>query len=181
MMGMIFTIAIGISAVLGTLVPLMVYGGLVEYFTRPGSNIVIIGMVMSMSGVALSGWAGFRKEKDLSKLENNTQQFDMSTGLVLAIIAGLLSAVFNISLEHGQPIADMAAERGAGYFEGNAKYIASTSGCLLVNLTWFMVLGIRQKTLREFIPGRVVPGSQVLKNFGWSAFAGSLWRDYRPK
>lgn len=170
-----YTIAIGISAVLGTLVPLMVYGGLVEYFTRPGSNIVIVGMLMSIAGVALSGWAGFKKEKDLSRLENNSQNFDMSGGLVLAVIAGLLSAVFNISLEHGQPIADMAAERGAGIYEGNAKYLVSTSGCLLVNFTWFLVLGIRQKTLREFIPGSVVSGRQLLKNFGWSAFAGSLW------
>jgi L-rhamnose-H+ transport protein len=170
-----YTIAIGISAVLGTLVPLMVYGGLVEYFTRPGSNIVLVGMAMSMAGVALSGWAGFRKEKDLAGMQNGSRQFDMSAGLVLAVIAGLLSAVFNISLEHGQPIADMAAERGAGHFEGNAKIIVSTSGCLLVNFTWFLVLGIRQRTLREFIPGRVVSGGQVIKNFGWSALAGSLW------
>jgi len=182
-----YTIAIGISAVLGTLVPLMISGGLVEYFTRPGSNIVLAGMVMSVVGVGLTGWAGFRKEKDLSRQENNSRQendtppgnnarqFDMSGGLVLAIIAGVLSAVFNISLEHGQPIADMAAARGAGHFEGNAKIIVSTSGCLLVNFTWFLVLGIRQKTLKEFIPGAVVSGGRLLKNFGWSAFAGSLW------
>ncbi len=170
-----YTIAIGISAVLGTLVPLMVYGGLTEYFTGPGSNIVLIGMVMSIAGVGLSGWAGFRKEKDLSERDDNPLQFNMSAGLVLAVIAGVLSAVFNISLEHGQPIADMAAEKGAGHFEGNAKIIVSTSGCLLVNFTWFLVLGIRQKTLKEFIPGVAVPWGQLLRNFGWSAFAGSLW------
>ena len=74
----------------------------------------------------------------------------MKIGLILVLIAGVLSAVFNISLEHGQPISDMAAEKGAGQFEGNAKYIVSTAGCFVVNFVWFMVLGIRQKTLKEF-------------------------------
>ncbi len=169
-----YTIAIGLSAVIGTLVPLVVYGGLIEYFTRPGSNIVLVGMVMSLIGVGMCGWAGFRKEKDLQQQDDGTR-FDMRGGLILAIVAGLLSAVFNISLEHGQPIADMAAQHGAGHFEGNSKIIVSTSGCLLVNFTWFLVLGIRQKTLREFIPGVVVPSGTLLRNFLWSAFAGSLW------
>ena len=171
-----YTIAIGLSAVFGTLVPLMVYGGLLEYFTRPGANIVLIGMVMSFFGVGMCGWAGFRKEKDLEKQGNGDKaKFNMSAGLILAIIAGLLSAVFNISLEHGQPIADMAAERGAGHYEGNAKLLVSTSGCLLVNFTWFLVLGIRQKTLKEFRPGRIVSRGQYMRNFGLSALAGSLW------
>ncbi len=169
-----YTIAIGLSAVLGTLMPPIVNGELIEYFTRPGSNIVLTGMVMSLIGVGLCGWAGFKKERDLRQQGNGTS-FNMSAGLILAIIAGVLSAVFNISLEHGQPIADMAAERGAGHFEGNAKIIVSTAGCLLVNFTWFLVLGIRQKTLREFIPGAVVPAGTLLRNFAWSAFAGSLW------
>jgi L-rhamnose-H+ transport protein len=170
-----YTIAIGLSAIIGTLVPLVVYGGLVEYFTGPGSNIVLVGMVMSLAGVGLCGWAGFRKENYLTRGGNDRGQFNMSAGLVLAVIAGVLSAVFNISLEHGQPIADMAAARGAEHYEGNAKLVVSTSGCLLVNLTWFLVLGIRQKTLRELVPGRVVSGGQFMRNFGWSALAGSLW------
>jgi L-rhamnose-H+ transport protein len=99
----------------------------------------------------------------------------MTAGLVLAIIAGLLSAVFNISLEHGQPIADMAAERGAGHYEGNAKIIVSTAGCFVVNFTWFIILGIKQKTLKEFVPGPKLPASRLLRNYFWSALAGSLW------
>jgi len=44
----------------------------------------------------------------------------------------------------------MAAAKGAGHFEGNAKQIVSTSGCLVVNLVWFIIAGIREKTLDEF-------------------------------
>lgn len=170
-----YTIAIGISAVLGTLTPLLLNGTLLEYFTRPGSDIIIAGMLLSVLGVGLCGWAGFRKEKDLMRLENQSNNFNMNTGLALAIVAGVLSAVFNLSLEHGQPIADMAAKNGAGNFEGNAKMIVSTSGCFVVNFIWFIVLGIRQKTLKEFTVSEALPLSLILKNMCWSALAGILW------
>lgn len=170
-----YTIAIGISAVLGTLTPLLLNGKLVEYFTREGSAIIVLGMSLSVAGVALCGWAGFRKEKDLAKLDNQAIKFNMSTGLVLAVIGGVLSAVFNLSLEHGQPIADMAAKNGAGNFEGNAKMIVSTSGCFVVNFIWFIVLGIRQNTLAEFTVSERLSGSRIIKNTLWSALAGTLW------
>jgi len=170
-----YTIAIGISAVLGTLTPLIIYGGLNDYFTRPGSAIIITGMILSVVGVGLCGWAGFRKEKDLLKLENKSVYFNMTTGLILAIIAGVLSAVFNLSMEHGQPIADMAAKNGAGNFEGNAKMIVSTSGCFVVNFIWFIVLGIKDKTLREFRVSENLTRARLLKNTLWSALAGTLW------
>ena len=170
-----YTIAIGISAVLGTLTPLIIYGGLTDYFTRSGSAIIITGMLLSVAGVGLCGWAGFKKEDDLQKQTGQSVSFKMSTGLLLAIVAGVLSAVFNLSLEHGQPIADLAAKNGAGNFEGNAKMIVSTSGCFVVNFVWFIVLGIKQKTLNEFTVSEGLSGSRLLKNTLWSALAGTLW------
>lgn len=170
-----YTIAIGISSVLGTLTPLLLNGRLVEYFTRPGSGIIITGMLLSVVGVGLCGWAGFKKETDLQKQVGQTISFKMSTGLFLAIIAGVLSAVFNLSLEHGQPISDMAAKAGAGNFEGNAKMIVSTSGCFAVNFVWFIVLGIRQKTLKEFTVSTGLSRGRLVKNTLWSVLAGTLW------
>ena len=170
-----YTIAIGISAVLGTLTPLVLYGGLGDYFTRPGSGLIIIGMLISVGGVGMCGWAGFKKENDLKKLAGQSGSFKMSAGLILAVFAGVLSAVFNLSLEHGQPIADMAAKNGAGNFEGNAKMIVSTSGCFVVNFIWFVVLGLKQKTLKEFTVSEGLSRSRILKNMLWSALAGTLW------
>lgn len=170
-----YTIAIGISAVLGTLIPLMVFGGLGNYFLKPGGSIVAMGMIISVVGVGLCGWAGFMKEKDIAGKQELKIRFNMTTGLILAIIAGVLSGVFNVSLEFGQPIADMAADTGAGHYEGNAKLIVSTSGCLLVNLVWFIVAGIREKTLVEFTARSGLSFGRRFKNGLWSALAGSLW------
>jgi L-rhamnose-H+ transport protein len=157
-----YTLAIGISAVLGTIFPLVIFGGLGDFFNKPGGGIVLAGMLLSMLGVIICGWAG-------------KVGFNMTVGLLLTIVAGVLSGVFNLSLEYGKPIADMAAKNGAGYFEGNAKMIISTSGCFVVNLIWFLIAGFRNGTLKEFLPQNGISGTMIIRNWLWSALAGSLW------
>jgi len=170
-----YTLAIGISAVLGTIFPMMLTGGLGSFFSKPGGSIVLSGMILSMIGVVFCGWAGFKKEKDLSALSSFKVNFNMTVGLLLTIVAGVLSGVFNLSLEYGQPIADIAAQHGAGNFQGNAKMIISTSGCFVVNFIWFVVVGIRKGTLKEFFPGNDINNKLIFKNWIWSALAGTLW------
>jgi L-rhamnose-H+ transport protein len=132
-------------------------------------------MSLSMLGVVICGWAGFKKEKDLDASNLGKAGFNMTVGLLLTIVAGVLSGVFNLSLEYGQPISDMAAQNGAGHFEGNAKMIISTFGCFVVNLIWFVVAGLRNGTLKEFLPQKGLTGTAIFRNWLWSALAGTLW------
>lgn len=170
-----YTIAIGISAILGTVLPLLIFGGLTEYFSNPSGNIVLMGMIVSMIGVSLCGWAGFRREKEMMVLTQLSQKKVMLTGLFLSLFAGILSAVFNISLEFGQPIADLAAQNGAGHFQGNAKLIVSTAGCWVINTIWFVVVGLRSKNLGELVSVKSLGSGRYIKNIAWSALAGSMW------
>lgn len=169
-----YSISIGLSAILGTMTPLLLHGQVLEYFNRPGSSIVLTGMIIAIFGICFIGLAGFKKEKDLGELKK-TAHFNMTTGLILAIIGGLLSAVFNISLEAGQPISDIAAQHGAGEFEGNAKLVVSTVGCFVVNLIWFVIAGIKDKSLKEFTASSGISLGQRAKNTMWSALAGTMW------
>jgi len=175
-----YTIAIGISAVVGTIMPLVVFGGLGDFFNKPGGNIVLLGMLLSIVGVVICGWAGFKKEKDLDSEKLNKAGFNMMLGLGLTIIAGVLSGVFNLSLEYGQPIADLAADNGAGHFEGNAKLVVSTAGCFIVNFIWYLVVGLKQKTLKEFLPNnkkqeKEASKNSLLRNWLLSSLTGMLW------
>ena len=170
-----YTMAIGISAVLGTILPLIIFGGIDTFFSKPGGGIVLTGMILSLLGVVLCGWAGFKKEKDLDSIALGKAGFNMTVGLLLTIVAGVLSGVFNLSLEYGQPIADIAAQNGAGNFQGNAKMVISTSGCFVVNFIWFIVAGLRKGTLKEFMPNSGLTGKEIFRNWVWSALAGTLW------
>ena len=166
-----YTISIGLSAVLGTVLPLLMKGGLISYFAQRGGGIILTGMIISLVGVSLCGWAGFRKEKE----SQGDVRFNMRLGLALTIVAGILSAVFNIALEYGQPIADIAARHGAGIFEDNAKLVVATSGCFIVNFVWFLILGYKEGNLQE-LGGKGVTGTGSLaRNFLWSSLGGILW------
>ena len=168
-----YTISIGISAVLGSVVPLLMKGTVIEHFTKTGGGIVLLGMIISIVGVGLCGRAGFLKEKGIGN--QYSHNFKMKKGLFLTIIAGTLSAVWGISLEVGQPISDLAAVHGAGHFEGNAKLIVSSIGCLLTNLTWFIIAAIKNGTISSLVNGDHLSKKRFFGNYALSALAGSLW------
>ncbi len=173
-----YTLAIGISAVVGTIMPLMVFGGLEDFFNKPGGSIVLLGMILSIVGVVICGWAGFKKEKDLDTEKLNKAGFNMMLGLLLSIVAGVLSGVFNLSLEYGQPIADLATEHGAGQFEGNAKLIVSTLGCFATNFIWHIIAGFKHKTISEFLPTKndiKMTKNYLIRNWLLSSLTGTLW------
>ena len=177
-----YTISISISAIIGMLAPPLFEGTLIEKFSQPGSLVIITGMVIALIGVAFCGRAGFHKEKDLAARAPGTAnagvatpKFNMARGLALACFAGVLSAVFGISLAIGQPIADMAAAAGAGHFQGNAKQIVSTGGCFVVNFIWFLTVSIRQKTLKELVSTDGISSLGLTSNFLFAALAGTLW------
>ena len=171
-----YTIAIGISAVLGTIVPLIINGKLFEQFAKTGGGVVLTGMIISIIGVALCGKAGFMKEKILALKQGQLKlHFNMKKGLLLTLLAGTLSAVWGISLEMGNPISELAAQHGAGHFEGNAKLIVSSLGCLLTNLTWFIIVTVKDGSIKKLIKVNEIGKKQYFSNFGLSALAGSLW------
>lgn len=155
----------------------MLDGTLIDQFKNPGGMILLMGMVIALIGVAGCGWAGFQKESDLNSGNGPAADtgFKMNKGLPLAIFAGLLSAVFGISLSIGQPIADIAASHGAGHFEGNSNLILSTTGCAVTNLIWFIVLGIRTGTIKELKLNNGLPRRRTYKNYLLAILSGVLW------
>ncbi len=146
-----YAIAIGISAVFGTVVPAILSGTLISNFEKPGGLVVLSGFVVSILGVAICGKAGFMKEKEMGD-DADAPAFDMKKGLILVAIAGILSGIFGVAVAGGTDIDAIAAAHGAraGY-AGYAKYIFITGGTLLTNLVWWGVVCVRKGTLGEFV------------------------------
>ena len=61
-----YAIAIGLSTVLGTLLPPLVKGTLGETLTKPGAQWIVAGILIGIVGIACTGAAGRMKERDLS-------------------------------------------------------------------------------------------------------------------
>ncbi|NMH87933.1 L-rhamnose/proton symporter RhaT [Flavivirga algicola] len=173
-----YTISIGISAILGTIVPLIQEGTLFKKFNEPGGGIIFFGMFVALIGIVFCGLAGYRKEKDLKANNTNKEEaltFNMKKGLTLTLIAGVLSAVFGISLTVGAPVAEIAGEYGAGNFEGNANLILSTGGAFITNFIWFTIAGLKNGTLKEIIDVKGVGKKHFTLNLGMSILSGALW------
>lgn len=173
-----YTISIGVSAILGTIVPLLMHGELLQKFNSPGGHTIFSGMGLALIGIIICGVAGYRKEQNLKAINTNGDEpltFNMKKGLTLTLIAGVLSAVFGISLEVGAPVAKIAGEYGAGNFEGNANLILSTGGAFITNFIWFTVAGIKNKTLKELIDVKGIGKKHFYTNLVLSILSGALW------
>ena len=173
-----YTISIGISAILGTIVPLIMHGELVAKYNAPGGNIVFLGMFFALIGIVICGVAGYKKEKDLKAANVEGSEpltFNMKTGVTLTLIAGVLSAVFGISLEVGDSLSAIAEANGAGQFQGNAKLILSTGGAFITNLIWFTIVGLKKGTLKELIDVKAIGKSAYTLNVFMAILTGALW------
>jgi L-rhamnose-H+ transport protein len=105
-MALAFTIVVGLGTVFGALVPLIVLHK--SALASGNSHVLIGGCILMIFGVVLSGYAGKLREQP----QRSTGQGYLS-GLVIAILSGVLSSMLNLSLAFGNPIAQVAVHRGA--------------------------------------------------------------------
>jgi L-rhamnose-H+ transport protein len=170
-----YAIAIGLSSVLGTLIPPLVKGTLGTVLQKTGADWVVAGIVIGTLGIAFAGWAGRLKEKDLVGTADRGG-FSLTKGLILSLVAGVLSAVYGFALEAGEPIADVASAHGAGVFRGNVVYIFANTGAFLTTSIYCLFLHKRDKTFGELLKptASAVPASLPL-NFAMAALTGLFW------
>ena len=170
-----YSLAVGISSVLGTLIPPLVAGTLGAVFSKTGGGWVLGGVATGTLGIFLCGIAGRSKEVDLAGSASQ-QGFSIAKGLPLCLLAGVLSAVYGFALAAGEPIADVAEAHGAGIFRGNVTYIFSNSGAFLTTLVYCLYLHGKHKTLGELteLPAGEEKASLPV-NFLMAVLTGTLW------
>jgi L-rhamnose-H+ transport protein len=170
-----YSIAVGLSSVLGTLIPPLVKGTLAATLSKTGADWVVAGIVVGTAGIALTGLAGRLKELDLTRQEGKGE-FSLAKGLALSLLAGVLSAVYGFALEAGEPIADVASAHGAGVFRGNVVYIFANSGAFLTTAIYCLYLHARHRTLGELL--ELPAGTEEARlpvNFLMALSTGLLW------
>lgn len=194
-------VAMGFCSAFGTLTPLMFEKGhlaeimfivpfttFMSNFASNGGMVVFAGILLSLIGIGINGYAGFLKEKDDMVAKSNEPQsssnkdFSLSKGLFIAFLAGLCSAGFAFAVEKGAPIGDistkLAVEQGiwnetfAGLFRDNSIYIVLLCGGFLVNFLWCLFLMMKNGTLKDFSNSTK---NIALRNTGLGLLAGILW------
>ncbi len=175
---MTYALSIGISCILGTLLPPLLAGQLGGLLQRTGSLWVFSGIAIATVGILASGIAGKLRDTDQSgsTAPAIAERAGLEKGLFFAFIAGVLSAVFGLALSAGQPIADVAARYGAGKFQGNVILIFACGGAFASTAILCLYLHWQEGSLREYVSFADGPARNLLAaNFGLAALTGLLW------
>lgn len=188
-----YAAAIGISTVVGTTYAIAKGGtslaeagaNIHDFLAKVGSNWVVIGIAIGVVGVVFCGLAGRWKERDQTPAGSNSTGKKIWIGLALCLLAGVLSAVYGISLTEGAPIAKIAEEHAAGHtvmgidaatFCSNAIYPFSNSGAFLTTAIFCLYLHRKHKTLGEVValPEGAEKASLPI-NWMMAIITGCLW------
>lgn len=179
--GLGYAVALGFCAAFGQLVPPIVAGGYFETLAHDRSTqIILLGVLVSLVGIAFSGAAGMSKENELSSEQKKsaTAEFNLWKGLIIATICGLLSACMSFALSVGAPIGARAVALGSpALWVGLPTLIIILLGGLMTNAIWCIALLIKNKSYPQFTgassPDNAKP--TLAANYALSALAGVTW------
>jgi L-rhamnose-H+ transport protein len=118
------SIALGLCAAFGTLIPPIVKGE--NLFGSTAGILTVIGVAITLAGIAIIGYAGSLKSKEMSEEEKKAavKEFALKKGILIAIFAGIMSACFNFGFEAGKPIENIALAHGTNpLFQKNPTLI----------------------------------------------------------
>ena len=170
-----YAIALGFCAAFGTIVPPIFKGEFTELLATTSGLITLAGILVCLVGIAVCGWAGVSKEKELSeeKKKETIKEFNFAKGVLVAIFAGVMSACMAFAIEVGEPIAALAGQSGtASLWVNSPVYVFIFAGGFTTNFIWCVCLNLKNRTARDYVDARRTP---LLSNYLFSALAGITW------
>lgn len=168
-----YALSLGLMMAIGTLTPPMLDGRLTKLFEGNGGIMLLSGILISLVGIGISGYAGFLKSKQASSKEGINHEFNIRKGLVAALFVGVTGSSAALGIEQGKTIADTCVEFGANpLFQDSVVFLILYSGSFLTTLIWCVYLSIRNRTFSSFVRKS---GKSLGLNYLCCAFAGFLW------
>jgi L-rhamnose-H+ transport protein len=152
-MAMGVSVLIGVTAAIGTFVPLVVNTPQL-IFTAKGL-LVTLSVVALLLGVGLAAVAGKKREESLADGPAVVEKGTFGVGLAICIFSGVFSAMLNMAFAFSQPVVNAGMEAGASNFGAlNAVWMVALGGGFIANAGYTGYLLIRNKTWGNFtLPG----------------------------
>jgi L-rhamnose-H+ transport protein len=147
-MGLGFSVILGISAAVGSLVPLVRFHP-EQILSRQGLT-VIAGVALVLLGVAFCAVAGRRREAALGQFVS-TRGTSMMMGLFFCLLSGLGSALVNFGLTFGAPLIAAAQDLGTrARWAPNAVWMPLMCAGALPSILYCVYLLRKNRTANRF-------------------------------
>lgn len=158
------SVALGTCAGLGTiLTPL--FTGNTDSLTMP----VIVGVVVTLVGIAIIGMAGNMKSSGMSQEEKqkSVKDFNFAKGILVALLAGFMSACFSIGLGFGENLCFAESDE---LFKTLPATFLVTIGGFVTNAFYCFYQNSRNHTWKDYSRKDL-----YANNILFCALAGILW------
>jgi L-rhamnose-H+ transport protein len=166
-------VAIGVTLVVGTLVPPLMHGQAALLFETRTGRMNMAGVLVALVGVAIVSYAGHQKEEQLKSGEPT--EFNVLLGLGLAVMCGIFSSGMSFAMDAAQPMKLAAENAGVNHlYSALPAYVFIMGGGAIVNFAYcFARLAMVKKIslradLRE-------PAPLLARNAALAAAGGIMW------
>ena len=147
-------IALGYTAIFGTLVPPLFHGQLAQLLSQRSGIMILIGVGVCVLGIIFAGAAGISKENELSRKQKlaSILEFDLKLGLCVATFCGVMSSCFAFGLDAGNPIKALTLAHGTSkVWQGLPVLVVVLAGGFTTNFVWCVMLHWRNKSYGEYL------------------------------
>ena len=167
---------IGLSLTMGIVMGLAgSVGSLIPFFQGSNStndpvfSYVLGGLLISLVGVAFTAKAGVERDK-LQNFTDSNNKSNISKGILIAVVCGILSALLNVGFSNAAPIAKSAEDFGV--ITRNSSLVAWVVvlwGAFLMNALYCVYLLFKNNSWSSFNT------VNSFKSYRWSVISGLCW------
>ena len=165
------SLALGTCSAFGTLIPALLKG---ENLFHGEGLILLIGVSIAIAGIAVIGYAGSLRAKNMTEEEKRkaVKDFALKKGILIALLAGVMSACFSLGLESGVKEHMENMKIIPALYVGLPATLLVTIGGFCTNAVFCIYNNIKNSTGKQYFS---VPGNVLINNLLFCALAGVLW------
>ncbi len=167
-MAMGVSVLLGVTAAIGTFVPLV--ANTPQLVFTPKGLLVILSVITLLVGVWLAAVAGKKRDESISAQPASLEKGSFRAGLLICIFSGIFSAMLNMAFAFSQPMVKAGLATGASDFGAlNAVWMVALAGGFIANGVYTGYLLTRNKSWSNF----TISGTGLFWFYG--LVMGVLW------
>jgi len=156
--GLGMAIALSYCAAFGTLAVPIHDGTFGKLLTEHWGQVILLGVLVCLSGIAISGWAGWQKERELpdEQKQKVVKEFNFTKGILVATFSGIMSACFNFGLTSATPIVHASRtilenSHSSVIWDGLPSLVILLWGGFTTNFVWCLILHFKNKSGKQYV------------------------------